>query len=191
MRPKKNSISYTGPILGLVILSSLVGWGIATAEQRSPRLTLNTLKNSEYDTGEGTRKVRLRNGVFESGRPGGDYLHAEFEEAAFGDLNGDQVEDAAVIFWWSGGGSGAFVTLSAVINQDGKSHNIATQLIGDRVHVTSIGIKSGIIVIHMKDHGPGDGLARATVPKVVKYQLFRGKLKKTGEESRREPTKRN
>ncbi len=93
--------------------SSIGGRAIALAKQRSPRLTLKTLKNSEYDNGKGTRKFRLRDGAFESGKPGGDYLHAEFEQAAFGDLNGDSVEDAAVIFWWSGGGSGAFVTLAA------------------------------------------------------------------------------
>jgi hypothetical protein len=186
----RNAILYVLPILGLVILSSMGGRAIALAKQRSARLTLKTLKDSEYDNGEGTRKFRLRDGAFESGKPGGDYLHAEFEQAAFGDLNGDSVEDATVVFWWSGGGSGAFVTLAAVINEDGKPHNIATQIIGDRVHVTSVATESGIIVLHMRDHKPGGGLARATVPKVVKYQLLRGKLRKIGEESRPEATKR-
>ncbi len=77
-----------------------------------------------------------------------------------------------------------------MINEDGKPHNIATQIIGDRVHARSVAIESGIIVLHMRDHEPGGGLARATVPKVVKYQLLRGKLRKIGEESRPEATKR-
>jgi len=56
--------------------------------------------------------------------------------------------------------------------------------------LTSVAIESGIIVLHMRDHKPGGGLARATVPKVVKYELVRGKLRKIGQESRPEATKR-
>ena len=181
MRDRRKPTFCPWPVIGLVVLFSFAGCVSEAAEQKSPRLSVKMLKNSEYDTGEGTRRIRLRNGVFQSGKPWHNYLYAEFEKAAFGDLNGDGAEDAAVIFWWSGGGTGAFVTLAAITNRNGKPRNIDAEIIGDRVRVTSIAIKSERIVIHMLDHAPGEGLARATLPKVLQYRLSGRKLKKIGE----------
>jgi hypothetical protein len=45
-------------------------------------------------------------------------------------------------------------------------------------------------LLHMRNHKTGGGLARAKVPKVAKYQLLRGRLRKIGRESRPEATKR-
>ena len=190
MRDRRKATFRPWPVIGLVILFSFAGCGSEAAEQRSPGFTLKMLKNSEYDTGEGTRRIRLRDGVFQSGKSWRNHLYAEFEKAAFGDLNGDGAEDAAVIFWWSGGGTGAFVTLAAISNRNGKPRNIDAEIIGDRVHVTSLAIKSKTIVVHMLDHAPGEGLARATLPKVLKYRLSGRQLKKIGEENLPLTTKR-
>jgi hypothetical protein len=182
MRDRRRVAFRPWPIMGLLILCWFACWPGEATEQRSRGLTLKMLKNFEYDTGEGTRRIRLKDGVFQSDKPRHDYLYAEFEKAAFGDLNGDGAEDAAVIFWWSGGGTGEFVILAAITNRNGKPRHIDAEIIGDRVRVTSIAIKSGTIVLHLLDHAPGEGLARASLPKALKYRLTGKKLKKIGEE---------
>jgi hypothetical protein len=53
MQSKKNAIHCTLPTLDLVLLSSFIACGHATGGQESPGPTAKTLKDFEYDTGQG------------------------------------------------------------------------------------------------------------------------------------------
>ncbi|MEX1018643.1 MAG: WG repeat-containing protein [Litorilinea sp.] len=77
-------------------------------------------------------------------------------DRAFGDLNGDLVPDAAVILASSGGGTGTFVDLAAVLNDEGAPVNVATTALGDRVRMEDIFIDNGVIVLDVVTHGPED-----------------------------------
>ena len=90
---------------------------------------------------------------------------------AFGDLDGDGVEDAAVVLATSGGGSGTFISLEAVINDNGTPNHAATVLLGDRVQVKSVAVESGEITVDMVTHGPDDPLYRPTLEVTHKYKL--------------------
>ena len=90
---------------------------------------------------------------------------------AYGDLNGDGVGDAAVILAENSGGSGVFVYLVAVINQDGTPVNVATQLLGDRVDLKSVIIKDGEIVVNMITQGPDDPFCCPTMEVTQSYRL--------------------
>ena len=138
-------------------------------------LTLEALQNASYQ-GIYDEPVQLTDGRYEGEPfvPGGAsrptvVLHPEVY--AFGDLNGDGVDDAVVILIENSGGSGNFRYLAAVINQDGAPVNIATQFVGDRVQVQAITIEDGEIMLNMVAHGPEDPMCCPTQEVTKVYQL--------------------
>lgn len=90
---------------------------------------------------------------------------------SMGDLNSDLAEDAALILATSGGGSGTFISLEAVINDQGTPKHVATANLGDRTKINSIFIESGIITVDMVTHGPNDPLCCPTVATTNQYRL--------------------
>jgi len=76
----------------------------------------------------------------------------------YGDINTDGLEDALVILSTQNGGSGHFIELAAVLNQNGNAYNISTTYLGDRVIVESGKVENGTIVLNMRVQGPNDGL---------------------------------
>ncbi len=119
-------------------------------------LTIQDLKNTEYDLPEYRRTVKLADGSYESGS-GADYINAKLvEPVAFGDLNGDGLEDAAVLLAENGGGSGVFVSVVAMINQDGYPVQSSSILIDDRPNIDNLAIDNGQIVVTAEIHGPSD-----------------------------------
>jgi heat shock protein HslJ len=69
------------------------------------------------------------------------------ELSAFGDLNSDGIDDAAVVLIESSGGSGTFSYVATVLNQENQPVNEATLLLGDRVSIKSIAIQDGHILV--------------------------------------------
>lgn len=78
------------------------------------------------------------------------------ELQAFGDLNGDGRDDAAVLLVENSGGSGVFVYLAAVLDEQGFPNNVATTLLGDRSQVLGLNIENGQIVVEYLTQGPDD-----------------------------------
>ena len=74
-----------------------------------------------------------------------------------GDINADGVEDALVFLNTQNGGSGHFIELAAVLDQDGSAYNVSTLYLGDRVVVESGKVENGTIVLNMRVQGPNDG----------------------------------
>ncbi len=96
--------------------------------------------------------------------------------AAFGDLNGDGTEDAAVILVSSGGGSGVFYDLAVVIDENGTLTNIAVDSLGDRVQIKELQVTDGEIVVSLLTHAPSDPLCCATQNTILHYQLVGDQL---------------
>lgn len=178
MFPKR--LSRIGALLITVMIfaSACTVVTVPTPEEGSggtAQLTVDTLRNAAYQGIYKDQTVQLTDGKYE-GRPfvegGASRPTVIFtDHFAFGDLNGDGVEDAAVVMVESSGGSGNFVYLSAVNNQSGSPENLATQLLGDRTQVQSIAIENGEIVIETITHGPNDPMCCPTQKATVKYQL--------------------
>jgi hypothetical protein len=153
----------------LTLLVGLVACGAARAD-----LTLDVLQNAEYG-GIYPEPIQLMAGRYE-GEPfveGGASRPtvAFMEPYASGDLDGDGVNDAAVLLVESSGGSGSFVYLAAVLNRDGRPENVATLLLGDRAQVQSLTIEAGQIVAHMVTHGPDDPLCCPSQEVTQVYEL--------------------
>jgi hypothetical protein len=142
----------------------------------SKDLTLETLKNAEYQLpGEGS--FRLENGIH--------YLPAEshdtpreswaivlVEPVAFGDINGDGVDDGVVILNVRYGGTGSFKHIAVVVNRDGQPRNVATVSLGDRTVINAIDIlPSGEIHVDAIVHGPKDPLCCPTQSRTWRFQL--------------------
>jgi len=151
-----------------------------------PPLTDETLKNAAY-RGIYAEAVQLTDGLYE-GEPfveGGDSRPTvTFTDAyAWGDLNGDGVEDAVVVLVESSGGSGNFYYLAVVLNQDGNPENVATQLIGDRAQVQSVSINGAEIIVKAVVHGPDDPMCCPTQEVTLTYQFDGEQLVKVSEET--------
>jgi len=139
-------------------------------------LTLEALKNAEYQSewpAEGV--AQLVDGEYEEeivpGAASKIIIVFYPEMYAFGDLDGDGVEDAAVVLATSGGGSGTFISLEAVINDNGTPNHVATAFLGDRVQINSVAIEAGVITVDMVTHGPEDPLCCPTLEVTQRYEL--------------------
>ncbi len=151
----------------------------------NPKLTAEKLKNAEYQ-GIYQEPIQLTDGTYEgepfveggASRPTVTFI----EPYAFGDLNGDGVDDAVVLLVENSGGSGSFVYMAAVLNQGGKPENVDTVLLGDRAQVQSLTIADGQINVTMVTHGPDDPMCCPTQEAEQTYELQENKLVQTAGE---------
>lgn len=143
-------------------------------------LTLDGLKNAEYQSAYmNSKTVKLADGRYsEPGAAGSVFRNSLIfgEQYAFGDLNGDGMEDAAVILAANTGGSGVFMTLAAMLNDKGTPRFASSAELGDRELVKSITIQVGVISVSMTKHGPNDPLCCPTLNVTERYKLEGGKL---------------
>ena len=146
----------------------------------SGSLTLLALQNAQYhspDWGD----YQLVNGVFyrppaAPGESAEIYLTQLDERFVTGDLNADNVEDAVVFLRTQNGGTGHFVELAAVLNQDGNLYNISTVYLGDRVIVESAQITNGVIILAMRVQGPNDGMCCPSQLETWRFRLENNQL---------------
>ena len=142
------------------------------------RLTLEQLRNAEYHLpllSDEDTPIRLVDGmgtqVYGEGATERETVGIIDDAVAFGDLDGDGNADAAVVVYTSGGGSGAFIYLVAVLDRDGAPSQAARAYLGDRVRVESLSISDGHIVAQILAHGPGDGLCCPSVRTTSTFTL--------------------
>ncbi len=138
-------------------------------------LTVNMLKNAQY-SGIYSATVQLTDGQYE-GKPfvegGASRPSVKFVDNfyALGDLNGDNIDDAAVFLAENSGGSGVFTYVAAVLNKNGEPVNVGTASLGDRINLISVEIENGIIAVDMVTQGPDDPLCCATLEVVKLFEL--------------------
>lgn len=161
---------------GLIDGTISTGWPIFSSPGVQ-RLTPEQLKNAAYPSefaGSGT--AQLVNGSFEEeaapGSASKNTVDLDEDMIAFGDLDADGINDAAVILISSGGGSGAFYDVVAVIDRNGKPNPVATAFLGDRITINNLSIQNGQIVVDMNTQGPGQAMAEEpNQPETRTYQI--------------------
>ena len=154
-------------------------------EKPVARLTEEQLRNTWYDTPSSGKHVKLENGVYEAGsREEGNYAYVGYDRAVFGDLNGDGVDEAAVLMWESGGGSGAFYFLCVVANRQGEPVCIATTKddFYDRTKVNSVEVTERKVIIDAIVHGENDPLCCPTKPARITCTLVGGERLEVNQE---------
>jgi hypothetical protein len=171
----------------IAILACNLPAGVGTPVTASPTftaavptvvsLTTGMLKNGTFKLPQLGETVRLANGKYDSDPSAENIIHAVLlDSIAFGDLNGDGVEDAAVLFSENSGGTGDFISVVAVLNQNGAPVQSADRLIDDRAKINGISIANGRIVVDAVIHGVGDPLCCPNFPVKETLQLRNNQL---------------
>jgi uncharacterized membrane protein YhaH (DUF805 family) len=174
-------------LLGLYILGSLFIKD-ASHKQVLPHqsiayspLIVNALKNLTYPTIYETVTLKdggyNRDSLVDIKNDIHDRLSVTFADHAFGDLDGDGNEDAAVVLVANGGGSGHYFYLIPVFNVGGepKVFNSGVEL-GDRISLEHIGIREGRVTVQIITQGPDDPLCCPTKSQSLDFYVDSKKL---------------
>ena len=154
----------------LALVATLVvvaGGAVALASRRAEPQAIpwRSLLNATYPTSLVRTGATLRDGVYDVEAAPGSAAHVIVrlaDLAAFGDLDDTPGLDAAVVLVGSGGGSGTFVELAAVLNDAGAARPVATTLLGDRVLVREVAIRDRTILVRLRARGATDPLTLRT-----------------------------
>lgn len=130
-------------------------------------LTVESLKNSSYFSPLCQKTVQLAEGQSVSGECSVTLL----PEIAIGDLNGDQVEDAAVLLAENGGGTGVFVSLVVIASNGEKFEQVGSYTIDDRPIIHSLIIQDGNVFLEATIHSINDIMAEPTLSVKEKFGL--------------------
>ncbi len=140
-------------------------------------LTADQLKNMKVrlEAKDSHPVVQLQDGKYKSGNDPAapDYADVRLltDQMAFGDLNGDGKGDAAVLIAETYGGTGVFVSVVAVLNENGQPQDAGGISVDDRPIINSLAIQNYQIVLDAKVHGPTDPGCCAAQPVVRTYGL--------------------
>ena len=140
---------------------------------------LKALSNAEYIV-DGD-KAKLENGTFsEPAAPGSATMATitlDNDMLFFGDMDGDNRKDAAVLLRSEPGGSGTFTYLALVLNEKNSAKPLEAILLGDRVTVKSATVRNGILTITVLDRNPGEPTSAApSVESIREFKLQDNKL---------------
>ena len=163
----------TGFVAAIFAVGLLVASAPARAQEEAAaptdgelrRLTLEHLRDGHYQLpllGDEETPIRFRAGQrsIRYGVGATERVHVGLigDLVAFGDLDGDDVADAAVVVFVNTGGSGTFIHLLAMRDREGTPVQAGREFLGDRVRVERLTISGSHIFTTMLAHGPGDGL---------------------------------
>jgi hypothetical protein len=125
------------------------------------------------ELGERTSTVTLVDG---KGSFGDWNAFLDKDHIAFGDLDGDGIDDAVVVLTFEGPGSAAPQVLVAVTNLHGKGESTASKGLGYSAIIKKISISGGIITVNTLTVGPNDSMANPETPEVLRLKVKGGKF---------------
>ncbi len=133
--------------------------GAQEPEATPEALTPASVGNMEYRCGLES-PIPLRNGLYAEERP---YLpgrtltlSANLAGLAHGDLDGDQIPEAAVVYIHNSGGTDYHYMLSILEATPQGPREIDCLHLGDRVQLQDVRIRKGQVLLDMVSHGPKD-----------------------------------
>ncbi len=140
------------------------------------------LKNAHYELPD-DGPIQLTGGKFEKtfGAGASQVIRVDLQRVVLGDLNGDGAQDAVVILAVNRGGSGTFVHMIVVANQNGAPRQRAVEMLGDRTPVRALAISNGQLKVDFLSHGPKDALCCPSQLTTRTYRLEGGTLKMISE----------
>jgi hypothetical protein len=180
-------------ILGILACSGIPGFPVLTPTPAAPvepivpspavaPLTVDQVLNAEYTIiafDGAAHSYRFSNGAYNQGT---DPAAADFvsihivavqpeQQVVFGDLNQDGAEDAALLIAENYGGTGVFVSVAAVLNDNGQPRHAASYTIDDRPAINSLEIRNGEIFLDAVVHDPNDAGCCPELPVTRTFRL--------------------
>jgi hypothetical protein len=152
--------------------SQITKTGLPDPIQETGALTVNMLRNGEYTMQQYGKTVRLIEGNYQSGKGANFFAAGLLNPIAFGDLNGDNVADAAVLLAVNGGGSGTFVSLVVMLDKNSTPYQASAILIDDRPQVNNLSIQGGNIIVDAAIHSFKDAMCCPTFAVIETYRLI-------------------
>ena len=135
--------------------------------------------NAEYRIEN--QSVQLRDGRCEKEAAPGSatkIITRVLGEPAYGDLDGNGSDDAAVFLIQETGGSGTFFFVAAAIHVNGRWKGTHAVFIGDRVAPEEIRIRDGVVVVKFRDRRADQPMAqRPTIHKSVEFEVAGDQLR--------------
>lgn len=171
--PKKLKDDLVAIESRLIAGDMVTGWPIYAAAA-TLRLDGQTLGNATYPveyTMDGS--ARLSGGTYEEPIAGSSAkVQIRMSDLfAFGDLDGDGIQDAAVVLVSQTGGTGTFYDLFAVLDRNSRPFPVASVPLGDRIELKGVSIEDGRIVVDMVTQGADDAMSNPTQPVTKRYQV--------------------
>ena len=177
---------FLAPLVGL---SLVLVWlltacsGQVTSGSGHQGLTWDILKNAEFRYADA--RIRLTDGAYRQAYTGESspmIFITLYDTIAFGDLNGDETEDAAVILQVENSAGESFFYLAAVINQNGIPYSFSSEPIGQSITVHALSIDASDVALDLTLRDAG-GATPGPARRVKRtYQLVGSRLEQTSEE---------
>lgn len=105
-----------------------------------------------------------------------------FSVAAQGDLDGDGVDDAAVLLVKESGGSGTFFYVAGALKRGNGYQGTNAVLLGDRIAPNTTNIRDGVLVHDYATRNPGEPMtARPSVGASIFLRYVDGALRETAD----------
>jgi hypothetical protein len=156
---------------------------IPMATQVLSKLGLGAIKNMTCNLPASQRAITFVNGRYSDKSTNNPLEAAVSDFYAFGDVNGDGLDDAAVVVWENTGGSGVFESLILVLNQNGVPVQAGSFSLGDRVKINNMAIDSSgeqkKILVDMLVQGPNDAQCCPTFPVIATFMVTKSGLQMT------------
>jgi hypothetical protein len=138
-----------------------------------PPLTAEMLRNGTYVLPESKETVTLTDGTFDRADSMENLLHVTLmNPIAFGDLDGDGAEDAAIVLSENMGGTGFFMSVVAVLNRNGSPVQSASWFLDDRAQLKGMVIAGGRIAVDAVIHSFQDPMCCPNFPVVETLRLI-------------------
>jgi len=115
--------------------------------------------------------IKLVNGYYETIEPESKakLIVRVFGEPNMGDINYDEIADAAIMLSYDSGGSGIFYYVAGAINNNGLYYGTNAILLGDRIAPQNIKIENKIIIANYADRLPGEPMTTEPSVGVSRY----------------------
>jgi hypothetical protein len=182
MKIKNNIVLYTALLIAIIFVTGCSGNAIQPVEtsKADDSSFADILPNTEYTLESTiTGKAPLQDGYYEEpvAQDSAAMTKVELSEQAFGDIDQDGFEDAAVTLLVESGGSGTFTYLALVLNEEGIAKPLPAVFLGDRIKVNSITIQSDSITVNLLTRDAGEPMsAEPTIEEIQTFTLVDDQL---------------
>lgn len=140
------------------------------------RLTSDLLRNMEYNLPHSQKIVRLSDGEYEGSNGNGSLSASISGIISFGDLDGDNREDAAFILSEIVASTDTFISLVVVTTPEGQPLQTYSILLGKQELINTITIQHARVILDMLTQGPKDQPCCPSLSVVRTFALTKGGL---------------